>query len=114
MSRIPMQHRGKRPRMFTTPGMDEMVSISLELMAEVWVLKKRLYLLERTAGDAGLELSPGIENYSLSEAEVAELDAMRHRMISNVLRSLEANNVAHTQVRSEAEAIGTRDTSAAA
>lgn len=114
MSRIPMQHRGKRPRMFAAPGMDEMVSISLELMAELWVLKKRLYLLERTATNAGLELSAGIEHYNLSDAEVAELDAIRHRMIANVLRSLEANNVAHTQVRTEAREIGARDAAAVA
>ena len=47
MNRIPMRHRGKRPRFFEAKGMDELMSMVLEVTTEVWVLKKRLYLLER-------------------------------------------------------------------
>lgn len=89
MSRIPMQHRGKRPRFFAAEGMDELVSMVLELTAEVWVVKKRLYLLERVAGDQGVELTPGIEGYELSDTEIRELDELRSRLISTVLRSTE-------------------------
>ena len=89
MSRIPMQHRGKRPRFFASEGMDEMVSMMLELTAEVWVVKKRMYLLERAAEEQNVSLSEGIENYELSEKEIAELDTLRSRMIANVLRSTE-------------------------
>ena len=89
-SRIPMQHRGKRPRFFKPQGMDEMMSMVLELTAEVWVIKKRLYLLERVAGEAGVALTPEIENYDLSDAEIAELDALRRDLIATVLRATES------------------------
>lgn len=90
MARVPMNHRGKRPRFFPSAGMDEMVSMMIELTAEVWVLKKRLYLLERVAGDKGLDLTTGIEGYALAPGEVEELAAERKKMIANVLRALEA------------------------
>jgi hypothetical protein len=90
-SRIPKQHRGKRPRFFQTHGMDEMMSMVLELTSELWIIKKRLYLLEKVAGKAGVALTPGIEHYELNEAEIIELDAMRSDIIATVLRATESD-----------------------
>jgi hypothetical protein len=90
MASIPMSHRGKRPRFFPTAGMDEMVSMMVELTAEVWVLKKRLYLLEKVAADQGLDFTARIEAYAMEQSEVDELAAERKKMIANVLRALEA------------------------
>jgi hypothetical protein len=90
-SRIPKQHRGKRPRFFQAHGMDEMMSMVLELTSEIWVLKKRLYLLEKVADDAGISLTAGIEGYDLSAAEIAELDSLRSDFIAAVLRSTESD-----------------------
>ena len=73
MSHIPMQHRGKRPRFFASEGMDELVSMVLELSTEVWVIKKRMFLLERVAEEQGLSLLEGIENYELSDEEARKL-----------------------------------------
>jgi hypothetical protein len=106
MSRIPMQHRGKRPRFFPVNGMDELMSMVLELTAELWIIKKRLYLLERVAGQEGLSLTPGIENYDLSELEVQELDSVRRQMIATVLRSLESEFSELDEIRSETLAAG--------
>ncbi len=93
MSRIPLQHRGKRPRFFEAKGMDEMMSMVLELTTEIWVVKKRLYLLERVAGSAGVSLTPEIENYDLSEQEIKDLDSLRHKLIATVLRGTEGEFV---------------------
>jgi hypothetical protein len=106
MSRIPMQHRGKRPRFFPVNGMDELMSMVLELTAELWIIKKRLYLLERVAGNAGVSLTPGIEGYDLSDTEVKELDSLRRQMIATVLRSLENEFSELAEVRSETLATG--------
>ena len=89
MSRIPMQHRGKRPRFFASEGMDELVSMMLELTSEVWVIKKRMYLMERVAEEQGMSILEGIENYELSEEEARDLDELRSNMITNVLRATE-------------------------
>ena len=105
-NRIPLAHRGKRPRFFDGQGMDELMSMVLELTAELWVVKKRLYLLERVAGQSGVPLTPNIEGYALDEVEVAELDAQRRRLIATVLRSLETDQTPRGQVREEMEAMG--------
>ena len=69
MSKIAMQTRGKRPRFFAEAGSDETVSMLLELAAELWTVKERLYALERAAADAGVELTSRIEAWQPSEAE---------------------------------------------
>jgi hypothetical protein len=104
--RIPMSHRGKRPRFFSASGTDELMSMVLELTAELWVVKKRLYLLERVAGQAGVPLTPQIEAYELDEGEVAELDERRRLLISTVLRSLEVDPVERGKMREEMETMG--------
>ena len=104
--RIPLSHRGKRPRFFDASGTDELMSMVLELTAELWVVKKRLYLLERVAGQAGVPLTPDIEAYELNLEEVTELDQRRRLLIATVLRSLEADQAGRSQVREEMEATG--------
>jgi len=104
--RIPLNHRGKRPRFFEASGTDELMSMVLELTAELWVLKKRLYLLERVAGQSGLPLTSQIEAYEPDAGEAAELDERRRQLISTVLRSLEIDAVERRKVREEMESIG--------
>lgn len=106
-SRIPLGHRGKRPRFFDATGGDELMSMVLELTAELWVLRKRMYLLERVAGQAGLPLTEGIEDYELSGDEVVELDRRRRELLATVLRSLEGDQVERRKVRQDMEALGT-------
>jgi hypothetical protein len=67
-----------------------MVSMMIELTAEVWVLRNRLQILEKVAAEQGLELSSRIEAYTPSAAEAEQFAAERQQMIANVLRSLEA------------------------
>jgi len=105
-SRIPLSHRGKRPRFFDAAGTDEVLSMVLELTAELWVVKKRLYLLERVAGQAGVPLTPRIEGYELDATEVAELADLRRQLIATVLRSLEGDPAERGRVRQEMESLG--------
>ncbi len=107
--RVPLAHRGKRPRFFAGSGTDELMSMVLELTAELWVIRKRLYLLERVAGQAGVPLTPGIEGYELSPDEVAELDQRRQQLIAAVLRSLETDSTERRHIRDEMAQIGTAD-----
>jgi hypothetical protein len=88
-----MQSEGKRARFFPESGADETISMMLELMSEVWVLRERLYALEKVAADKGIELTDGIEGWQPDAAEAEELAAARQQMIANVTRSLAANNV---------------------
>ncbi len=111
MSRkIPMQVRGKRPRFFEAQGQDELVSMMLEMMAELSVVKERLYALERSAGKAGFPVRDWIENWEPSAADQAELAAERRRLISTVLRAVETDNVDLSEARSDVEATLARET----
>ncbi|MEO7385340.1 MAG: hypothetical protein ABIX37_00225 [Gammaproteobacteria bacterium] len=108
--RIPRSHRGTRHRFFPVAGLDEMMSMILELTAELWVVRKRLYLLERVAGPAGASLTPNVEGYELSADEVAELEHSRRELIANVLRSIEGDQTERKGVRQEMENFGAPDT----
>jgi hypothetical protein len=111
--RIPRSHRGKRPRFFAASGTDELMSMVLELTAELWVIKKRLYLLERVAGQAGVPLTPQIEGYQLSPEEVTELDQRRRELIGTVLRSLETDQTERQTMKQEMQVMGAPEGSAA-
>ena len=94
--------------------MDEMVSMVLELTAETWVIKKRLYLLERVAEKAGVSLTDGIEQYNLDDTELAELDEMRRKLIATVMRSTEADFAPIHRVRDRKSTVQLHDDAAAA
>lgn len=104
MSRIKMQSDGKRPRFFPESGADEMVSMMLELMSEVWVLKERLYVLEQVATEQGLDLANGIENWQPDAQQIEERAAARAEFIASVTRSINANNVPGLHLRRSLDA----------
>jgi len=116
MSKIATQTRGKRPRFFAEAGSDETVSMLLELAAELWTVKERLYALERAAADAGVELTSRIETWQPSESETQELDGARQQMIASILRSIEGRHVPGTHLRRslDAEATANKDAALAA
>jgi len=110
MSQIPLDSTGKRPRFFPEKGSDETISMMLELMAEFWTMRERLYALERVAEKAGLSLTEGIEEWKPSADEAAELDEDRQRMIQTVLRSLQANHVPGLHLRRSLDVEADSDT----
>lgn len=91
MTNIRRSARGKRPAFFEDASVDRVVSMLLELMSEVWVLKERLHVLEKVADDEGLQLSEKIEAYRSSEGEEAELSKARQEFIQTILRALSDN-----------------------
>ena len=99
MSQIPMDSRGKRPRFFPAAGADESVSMLLELMSEVWVLRERLYALESVIEEAGVSVADRLESWRPSDEQSSELENQRERFIQTVLRSLEANHVPGLHLR---------------
>ena len=99
MSQIPMDPKGKRPRFFPTDGKDELVSMMLELMSEVWIVRERLYALEAVVEEAGLSVAERLEAWDPSEDQAKELDNQRQFFIQTVLRSLEANHVPGLHLR---------------
>ena len=104
MSRINMDSRGRRPRFFPAAGADEMMSMMLELAAEVWTVKERLYTVEKAAAEAGLDLSERIEAWRPNEEQAAELETQRKQMLDSLFRSMEARYVTGAHLREEMDA----------
>lgn len=78
----------RRQAFFESDAVDQLMTMVLELAAEQWVLRERLYVLERAARSSGLDLPAAIDAYRPTEAEKAELAAMRRTLIENLMRSV--------------------------
>lgn len=88
MTSLPLDASGRRNAFFTEDGVDQLVSMMLELATELWVLRERVYVMEAVAEQKGLPLRQAVEAYRPSEQEQAELTAMRARMLQEIFRSL--------------------------
>ncbi|MFN2287399.1 MAG: hypothetical protein ABR578_03600 [Chromatocurvus sp.] len=89
---IPRRARGRRNQYFDAEGVDEIISMVLELTAEVSALRERQYLLERVLEGNGIDAADGIEQYQRSARDDDRLAADRDRLIRTVMRNLQAGD----------------------
>jgi hypothetical protein len=78
----------RRQAFFESDAVDQLVTMVLELAAEQWVLRERVYTIEKAADSLGLNLSAAVENHRFSDQEKTELAGMRKAMIDNLMRSV--------------------------
>jgi hypothetical protein len=97
---LPVDAQGRRPAFFTGDGVDQLVTMVLELATELWVLRERVFVIEAVAGRHGLPLRAEVDAYVLSEAERGALEGMRGTMMRQLFRTL---NRDHRPVDTEAE-----------
>ena len=76
--------KAKRPQFFDEDGVDDVLSALTNMLAEHWVLRERLYVVEQLAAERGLFSSKDIESYQLSEAQQAELATARQALLEDV------------------------------
>lgn len=88
MSEIPVDTSGRRQAFFEQDGVDQLVTMMLELATDLWVVRERMYILERAAEQHGLPLRSAIESYRLDDAEQAELAGMRQKMLTEMMRTV--------------------------
>ena len=100
MSDLPLDAQGRRPAFFDKDGVDQLVSVVLELATELWVVRERLFRVESAAADQGMPLRSLVETRALSPEEDAELAQMRAAMTENMFRVLKLD----TRSMSPAEA----------
>lgn len=105
MAEIPLDSKAKRPGFFADTAMDQMMSMMLEMMTEVWVVKERIYALEQVLNDEGLGVSDKISNAKLTDAQVGELEVARGKFIQSIMRSLEGNFVERAEMQQEIDAL---------
>jgi hypothetical protein len=74
--------RGKKHRFFDAQGVDELVSISMALAQELWVVKERQVALEQAAAKQGVVIQDAADE--LSAEQMAKLDAERAAFIDRI------------------------------
>jgi hypothetical protein len=85
---LPLEASGRRPAFFDQDGMDQLVSMVLELAAELWVVRERSFIMERVLARHGLAVSEAIEAYTPTADEQATLAQMRAKMTAQMFRTL--------------------------
>ncbi len=85
---LPLDAAGKRPTFFAEAGVDELLSMVLELAAELWVVRERLYRAEAVAEMKAPGFSALVESAPLTPAGEAELARMRETFTRGLFRSL--------------------------
>ena len=101
MTQISMNPRSRRPSFFNESAVDQIVTMMLEMMTELWVVKQRVFTLEKVLGEAGIPATGKIETCELSEEEVAELEAARRKFVETIMRSLEHDFVDRASLQRE-------------
>jgi hypothetical protein len=89
---LPVDAAGRRPAFFAQDGVDQLLTMVLELATELWVLRERVFVIEAVAADNGLPLTSGVETYTLSAEQRAELARMRSAMMDQLFRTLNQDN----------------------
>ncbi len=77
-----------RPRFFSDPAVDRLVSVVLQLTGEVWVLTERLGNLEQLAERKGQLTYDEIKHYVPDPDQSVRRDAERDRFVQSVLGPL--------------------------
>ena len=90
------QESHRRQAFFESDAVDQLMSMVLELAAEHWVLRERVFAIERAAERLGLELTAAVESHEFTETEKAALGAMRKAMIDHLMRTV---NLPHRHAR---------------
>ena len=91
---LPLDAAGDRQTFFREGGVDQLLSMVLELAAELWVVRERVYRLE-TAGEVdGVPLRTLAEALELNAEQQAELAGMRESFLRGLYRSLNRQSAA--------------------
>jgi hypothetical protein len=77
-----------RPRFFSDPAVDRLVSVVLQLTSEVWVLTERLENLEQLAEAKGHVTLDELKSYKPDPEQEKARDAERDRFVRSVLGPL--------------------------
>ena len=84
--KLPRVSKGKRPRYFDDPAIDQVMTFLLELMAEVSSLRERVDTVERLLDEKGAISRADIEAYRPDAAGEAERSAWAQAFIRRVMR----------------------------
>jgi hypothetical protein len=76
--------RGKKEQFFSAEGVDELVSITMALAQELWVVKERLAAYDALAVKKKIFTAKEIDGFTFTPAQRAKLDAESQAFIDRV------------------------------
>lgn len=88
MPQMPLDTKGKRPAFFNDKAVDTLMTTILEVMAENWTLKERLFALEKALVDTGVLAADSVENVTWSDSEKMAHETERQRILTDAFRAL--------------------------
>jgi hypothetical protein len=81
--------KGKKPRYFSDPAIDKLLSITLSLVEELSVTRERLDTLERLLEKEGSVTKDKINNYIADDNEALERSTHRKQYIERVFSTIQ-------------------------
>lgn len=95
--------KGKQYRFFEAQGVDELVSICMQLSQELWVVKERLATVEAAAAKKGVLLGDEVEDHVFTPEQRAIVDEEKKQFIDRVFFTLREQSEALTADAKEPE-----------
>ena len=84
------------PAFFDNPAIDNLIAVTLELGAELWVQRERMRVVESLLAQKGMVTPELIEPYQPSEAEAAKSRAEREAFVARVYGAFARSTVKAT------------------
>ncbi len=72
------------PAFFDNPAIDNLIAVTLELGAELWVQRERMRVIEKLLAEKGVVTPELIEQHQPSEAETARARAERDAFVNRI------------------------------
>jgi len=85
-----------QPAFFDNPAIDNLIAVTLELGAELWVQKERMRVVERLLAERGVVTAEAIEQYSSTPEELARVQSERDAFVNRVYAALSRDTVPAT------------------
>ncbi|MFK8051455.1 MAG: hypothetical protein AB8F65_00665 [Woeseiaceae bacterium] len=106
MSRMPLSARGRRPAFFENKAIDSMVTMMLELSAELWVVKERQRALEDLLETSSPGLAEKMQAWQPDDEMAAALAAERQNFLRTILRTLESEFTPRAEIQRDQDQFG--------
>jgi hypothetical protein len=72
------------PAFFDNPAIDNLIAVTLELGAEMWVQRERMRIIERLLAENGVVTAQMIEQHQPTPEQAAEARAEREAFVNRV------------------------------
>lgn len=92
MPELGLDTKGRRPHFFDDPAIDALMSALLQLMAENFALKERLFALEHLLENTGQIKAGQVEDIDLPDEIRARLAAEQQAFFEDAFRALNADH----------------------